>query len=261
MVVKLVDPAKAGSLTDDIKSGEIRKKLSEATQIDEAQIQPQLQADMDTKEQTLRVDFPDFELDKADVNSELRDAAKLMDQALIDHYGDILPVNCSLEIMFNQDKIASITEDIKTGSMQKQATENLEIEADSLKLSLEPAEGSPKILVANFLLGSEKNRPELILNALNDAYPDLSLKINNTNIELLREKLDKVGPSVSGEIQKSAVIAVLLALFGILVYVAFRYEYSFAVAAVIAVLHDVAVTGGLFFLSGRELNAPIVAAT
>ena len=41
---------------------------------------------------------------------------------------------------------------------------------------------------------------------------------------------------------------------------AFRYEYSFAVAAVVAILHDVAMTGGLFFLSGRELNAPIVAA-
>jgi len=73
-------------------------------------------------------------------------------------------------------------------------------------------------------------------------------------------QLDKVGPSVSDEIQKSAAIAVMLALFGILVYVAFRYEYSFAIGAVIAILHDVAMTGGWFFLTGRELNAPIVAA-
>ena len=78
--------------------------------------------------------------------------------------------------------------------------------------------------------------------------------------KLTRDKLDKVGPSVSGAIQKSAIIAVLLAMFGILVYVAFRYEYSFAVGAVIAILHDVMMTGGWFFLSGRELNAPIVAA-
>tara|TARA_B100001123_G_scaffold408266_1_gene501310 strand:- start:167 stop:3154 length:2988 start_codon:yes stop_codon:yes gene_type:complete len=260
MVVKLVDQTKAASLSRDIKSGEMRKKLSETTQIDEAQIQPQLQADMDTKEQTLRVDFPDFEPDKAPDNSKPKDAAKQMEKALINSYGGLLPVNCSLEISFNQDKIASITEYMKSGSMQKQATENLEIETDALKFSLEPAEGSPKVLVASFPLGSEKNRPELVLNALSTAYPDFSLKINNTTNELLREKLDKVGPSVSGEIQKSAVIAVLLALFGILVYVAFRYEYSFAVAAVIAVLHDVAMTGGIFFFSGRELNAPIVAA-
>ena len=55
-------------------------------------------------------------------------------------------------------------------------------------------------------------------------------------------------------------IAVVGALVGILIYEAFRYEYSFAVAAVIAILHDVLMTGGWFFLTGRELNAPIVAA-
>ena len=71
---------------------------------------------------------------------------------------------------------------------------------------------------------------------------------------------DKVGPTVSGEITKTAFIAVGLALFGILIYVAFRYEFSFAIAAVIAILHDVLMTGGWFFLTGRELNAPIVAA-
>ncbi|MBI97962.1 MAG: hypothetical protein CMO78_05450 [Verrucomicrobiales bacterium] len=71
---------------------------------------------------------------------------------------------------------------------------------------------------------------------------------------------DKVGPTVSGEITKTAFVAVGLALFGILIYVAFRYEFSFAIAAVIAILHDVLMTGGWFFLTGRELNAPIVAA-
>ena len=69
-----------------------------------------------------------------------------------------------------------------------------------------------------------------------------------------------VGPTVGAEIQKSAVIATLLALFGILVYVAFRYEFSFAVGAVVAILHDIFITMGWFFLSGRELSAPIVAA-
>ena len=47
---------------------------------------------------------------------------------------------------------------------------------------------------------------------------------------------------------------------GILVYVAFRYEFSFAVGAVVAVLHDVLMSMGFFFISGRELSAPIVAA-
>ncbi|PYK96051.1 MAG: protein translocase subunit SecDF [Verrucomicrobia bacterium] len=75
-----------------------------------------------------------------------------------------------------------------------------------------------------------------------------------------RLKLDRVGPIVGRDIQKSAVISSLLAMFGILIYVAFRYEFSFAVGAVIAIIHDVLMTLGWFFLTGRELSAPIVAA-
>ena len=58
--------------------------------------------------------------------------------------------------------------------------------------------------------------------------------------------------------------AQLLSLFGILVYVAFRYEFSFAVAAVVAVIHDVLLTIGVYCIanatSGREFNATVVAA-
>jgi len=72
--------------------------------------------------------------------------------------------------------------------------------------------------------------------------------------------LDKVGPTVGRAIQKSAIVSSLLALFGILVYVAFRYELSFAVGAVTAVLHDVLVTLAIYLISGRQLSAPLIAA-
>jgi SecD/SecF fusion protein len=49
-------------------------------------------------------------------------------------------------------------------------------------------------------------------------------------------------------------------MFGIMVYVAFRYEFSFAVGAVVALFHDVLMTLGIYFLAGRELNATTVAA-
>jgi SecD/SecF fusion protein len=74
----------------------------------------------------------------------------------------------------------------------------------------------------------------------------------------------QVGAVVGEEIQRSAVIASLFAMLGILFYVAFRYEFSFAVAAVVAVLHDVLFTIGAFcianYVSGREFNATVVAA-
>lgn len=71
---------------------------------------------------------------------------------------------------------------------------------------------------------------------------------------------EHVGGTVGLEIQKSAVIASFLSLFGILIYVAFRYEFSFSVGAVVAVVHDVLMTLGIFFISGRQLSAPMVAA-
>ena len=87
-----------------------------------------------------------------------------------------------------------------------------------------------------------------------------SIQSSFPNAKFKRLALDKVGPTVGKEIQTSAVYAVMLALFGILVYVAFRYEFSFAVGAVIAIIHDVLMTLGWFFLTDRELSAPMVAA-
>jgi SecD/SecF fusion protein len=87
-----------------------------------------------------------------------------------------------------------------------------------------------------------------------------ALKENFSAAEFQRIQLERVGAVVGREIQKSAVISLLLAMFGILLFVAMRYEFSFAVGAVVAVIHDMLMTLGVFFLSGRELNAPIVAA-
>jgi SecD/SecF fusion protein len=69
-----------------------------------------------------------------------------------------------------------------------------------------------------------------------------------------------VGPTVGAEIRNTAILAALAALFMILVYVAFRYEFSFAIGAVVAIIHDLLMTTGWYFLAGRELNATTVAA-
>lgn len=86
----------------------------------------------------------------------------------------------------------------------------------------------------------------------------LKQKFPEANFQLIG--IENVGPSVGAEIQKSAILSSILAFFGVLVYVAFRYEFGFAVAAVIATLHDVLVTMGIFFMTGGELSSPMVAA-
>lgn len=75
----------------------------------------------------------------------------------------------------------------------------------------------------------------------------------------------KVGPTIGAEIRTVAISASLISLLGILVYVAFRYEFSFAVGAVVAVVHDVLMTIGCYCLTGlfgegRQFNATMVAA-
>jgi SecD/SecF fusion protein len=100
-------------------------------------------------------------------------------------------------------------------------------------------------------IGSSKHMQQLLA----DKFPQAALKpIEEQN----------VGAVVGEEIQRSAIVASLLSLFGILIYVSFRYEFSFAVAAVVAVIHDVLLAIGCYCIanatSGREFNATVVAA-
>lgn len=82
---------------------------------------------------------------------------------------------------------------------------------------------------------------------------------SNNNPNLLR--VEKVGPSIGKHLRKSARLAVLWSLVGILLYVGFRFKnIGFAVAGVIAIFHDVFVALGFLALTGRELNLTIVAA-
>ena len=74
------------------------------------------------------------------------------------------------------------------------------------------------------------------------------------------EGSERVGALVGGELARSSLIALGLGILGILIYVTFRFELSFAVGATVALLHDVLITIGMFALLGRELSLSIVGA-
>ena len=90
-----------------------------------------------------------------------------------------------------------------------------------------------------------------ILTALNEHIPDNAA-------EFMREEL--VGPKVGRELRGKAAMAILYALIGILIYISLRFEFKFAVGAVAALIHDVAITLGFFSLTGRGLTLPVIAA-
>jgi SecD/SecF fusion protein len=74
------------------------------------------------------------------------------------------------------------------------------------------------------------------------------------------ERSERVGALVGGELAKSSLIALVLGIIGILIFVTFRFELSFAVGAIVALLHDVIITVGVFSLLGRELTLTMVGA-
>jgi preprotein translocase SecF subunit len=72
--------------------------------------------------------------------------------------------------------------------------------------------------------------------------------------------VDTVGPKIGEELRKSAVWAVVLSLLLILIYLAYRFEFVFAVGAVVALFHDVAIVFGIFVLFDYELSLKEIAA-
>ena len=74
------------------------------------------------------------------------------------------------------------------------------------------------------------------------------------------EGSERVGALVGGELAKNSLIALGLGILGILIFVTFRFELSFAVGAIVALLHDVLITVGMFALLGRELTLTMVGA-
>ena len=69
-----------------------------------------------------------------------------------------------------------------------------------------------------------------------------------------------VGPTFGAQVAKSAVYAIIFSLILISAYMAFRFEAKYAIPVMIAVLHDILITGGVYALSGREVSSATVAA-
>jgi len=90
-----------------------------------------------------------------------------------------------------------------------------------------------------------------VLSALKDTYSLAPFTIRNVEI---------VGPKVGAELRNQAIRVTLYALAGMLLYIAFRFQWVYGAAAVIAVFHDVLITLGLFKLFGFEISLTVIAA-
>jgi len=76
----------------------------------------------------------------------------------------------------------------------------------------------------------------------------------------VQRRVEVVGPAVSGELRKTGIIAVLASLLAIVAYVWFRFEWQFAVGAIVTLILDVTKTVGFFALTGLDFNLTAIAA-
>jgi preprotein translocase subunit SecF len=85
-----------------------------------------------------------------------------------------------------------------------------------------------------------------------------SLKALDASVELRR--VEFVGPQVGEELAHDGLLALLMVVIGIMIYLSFRFEWKFSVAAIIANLHDVVLVIGMFAIFGWEFSLPVLAA-
>ena len=108
----------------------------------------------------------------------------------------------------------------------------------------------------DYLIKFEKkndNNPNFIQEIKDDLTKSIGPGFNFRRVE-------NVGPKVSAELLKSGIIAIALSLAAMLFYIWIRFEWQFSLGAILALLHDVIITLGVFSLFSFEINLSIVAA-
>ena len=78
--------------------------------------------------------------------------------------------------------------------------------------------------------------------------------------DIIVERVEMVGPKVGRDLREKALLSILYAIIGIVIYISWRFEFQYAIAAIIALMHDVLVTMGAFSILDKEFTLVIVAA-
>jgi len=92
---------------------------------------------------------------------------------------------------------------------------------------------------------------EAITSVLSQKFPDNKYVVDFTTV---------IGPKVGGRLRADAAKAIAVAVIGLLIYVAFRFQIRFGVGATIATFHDVLAVLGLFYIIGKEINLILITA-
>ncbi len=114
---------------------------------------------------------------------------------------------------------------------------------------------------------TEFGSPDEVVIRMKNTTSNVTIDIGDVTRETLKgtgnyeiRRVDIVGPTVGAELKEKGIISLLLAIAGILIYVAFRFEWRFAVASIFALIHDISIALGAITLVGLDVNLDVLAA-
>jgi preprotein translocase subunit SecF len=114
---------------------------------------------------------------------------------------------------------------------------------------------------------TEFGSPDEVVIRMKTTTASVTVDIGDVTREALKgtgkyeiRRVDIVGPKVGNELREKGIMSLLLATLGILIYVAFRFEWRFAVASIFALVHDVSIALGAITLVGLDVNLDVLAA-
>ena len=110
--------------------------------------------------------------------------------------------------------------------------------------------GSPRDLLIRAEAGGEEVG-QRVKGALVDKFGEQGVEV---------ERLEQVGPQVGADLREKAVLAIAYALGMVVIYITIRFEFKYAIAAIVALIHDVSITLGAFAFTGLEIDLTVVAA-
>ncbi|QIB64639.1 protein translocase subunit SecF [Kineobactrum salinum] len=146
-----------------------------------------------------------------------------------------------------------------TGGTLVEAHYSQTVELEGIRSSLTGA-GYPGAVVVAF--GTDRDVMIRLPQGHSEAAGHALLRVLQDNfagtVELRR--VEFVGPQVGDELREQGGLAMLLALGLIMIYIAFRFQFKFALSAVVALIHDVIITLGFFSISGLEFDLTVLAA-
>jgi preprotein translocase subunit SecF len=114
---------------------------------------------------------------------------------------------------------------------------------------------------------TEFGSPDEVVIRMKSTAGSVTVDIGDISREALKgtgnfeiRRVDIVGPTVGAELKEKGIMSLLLAILGILIYVAFRFEWRFAVASIVALVHDISIALGMITLVGLDVNLDVLAA-